>query len=56
MHQDNRLRVKMCELPLILEVEIPNGEEIYEIKPTRNRLGVFLNKVSLPLRKFITRK
>lgn len=51
-----RLRIRIDELPAILEVEIPNGEEMYEIKPTRNRLGVFLNKVSKPLRDFIKRK
>lgn len=56
MSYEKRLKVKMSELPLLLEVEVPNGEEIYEIKPSRNRLGVFLNKVSLPLRNFISRK
>ena len=56
MYHEKRLKVKMSELPVLLEVEGPNGEQIpYELKPARERIGVFLNKVSMPIRKLISR-
>ena len=56
MTAEKRLRVKMSELPLLLEVEGPNGEQVpYELKPAKDRIGAFLNKVSQPLRRALSR-
>jgi hypothetical protein len=56
MKSDNPIRLKMSELPKILEVIGPNGEtEPFEILPTKGRVGAFLNKVSKPLRKIINK-
>ena len=56
MKSDEPLRLKTSELPKVLELVGPNGETIpYELIPTKGRIGVFLNKVSKPLCKFIGR-
>ena len=54
MNSDDPIRVRMSELPKLLELIGPNGETVpFELMPTKGRIGVFLNKVSKPLRKFI---
>jgi len=56
MNSNDPIRVRMTELPRILELIGPNGETVpFELMPTKGRVGVFLNKVSKPLRKFIAR-
>lgn len=55
MKSDEPLRLNTNELPRLLELVGPNGETIpYELMPTKGRIGMFLNKVSKPLRKFIS--
>jgi hypothetical protein len=57
MDPNDHLRVKMSDLPKLLVVEGPHGEEVpFEIKPKRDGIGVFLNKVPAPIWKFIKRK
>jgi hypothetical protein len=57
MKSDEPIRLKMSDLPKLLEVIGPNGEtEPFEILPTKGRVGAFLNKVSKPLRKIINRR
>lgn len=54
MKSDEPLRLQMQDLPKVLELIGPNGETVpYELMPTRGRIGVFLNKVSKPLRRLI---
>ncbi len=56
MPSDELIRIRSSELPKILELVGPNGEtEHFEMLPTKGRIGVFLNKVSKPLRKLINR-
>ena len=56
MNSNDPIKVRMSELPKLLELIGPNGEtEHFEMMPTKGRIGVFLNKVSKPLRKFIGR-
>lgn len=56
MSNDEPIRLKMSELPKLLELIGPNGETVpFELLPTKGRIGVFLNKVSKPIRKLISR-
>lgn len=56
MNSNDPIRIRMNELPKLLELIGPNGESVpFELMPTKGRVGVFLNKVSKPLRKLIGR-
>jgi hypothetical protein len=50
------LRMKSTELPVLLELEATNGHIDYlEIRPSKNGIGAFINRVSKPIRKLIAR-
>jgi hypothetical protein len=50
------IKLKTSDLPLLVELEAPNGYIDYlEMKLTKGRIGAYLNRVSKPLRKFISR-
>lgn len=56
MMSDSPIRVKMNELPKLMELIGPNGEtKFVELLPSKNGLGVFVNKVSTQLIKYLGR-
>ena len=56
MKSDDPIRIKSNELPKTLDLIGPNGETIeYVLIPKKGNIGVSLNKVIGPFRKFITR-
>jgi hypothetical protein len=57
MGNDEPMRINMSELPKLLELIGPNGEtKLFELLPSKkDGFGVFTNKVSKTLRKYIVR-
>lgn len=56
MKTNGIMQIKWCELPMLLELIGPNGETLhFEILLTKGRLGVFLNKVSKTLCRYISK-
>lgn len=57
MQSNEPLRLKISELPKMLELVGPNGEiKLFELLPSKkDGFGVFTNKVSNQLRKLIGR-
>lgn len=56
MKSDDIIRIRMIDLPKVLEVVGPNGETVpFEILPTNGRIGVYLNRVSKAIRKLTNR-
>lgn len=50
------LRMKSTELPVILELESTTGHIDYlEIRPSKNGIGAFINRLSKPISKLIYR-
>lgn len=50
------LKLKTSELPVLLELEATNGQINYlEIMPSKSGFGAFINRVSNPLRHYISR-
>ena len=57
MNKDEALRLKTSELPKILELVGPDGQtKVFELLLSKkDGFGVFINKVSTPLRKYFGR-
>lgn len=50
------LRMKTTELPILFELEATNGNiDYFEIRPSKSGIGAFINRVSKPIRKLISR-
>lgn len=59
MSQEKRLKVKLSELPLLMDLEGPNGEQAhFQLLPKKKKgeIGMFLNAVPEHLSKHIQNK
>ena len=53
MKSNNTIKIRTCDLPMMLEVEGPNGAiKLLELLPSKDGFGVFINKTSKAILKY----